>query len=63
MTLEQAIEHLNSNHWLHPDGTIYNLGAYVSVDEQFLTLDGKYFTTKNLMAIAVYCESKGWHAE
>jgi hypothetical protein len=63
MNLEQAIEHLKSNKWLQSDGTLYSLGTYIYVDEQTLTIDGSYFTTKDLMAIAVYCESKGWHTE
>ncbi len=63
MTLEQAIEHLKSTSWFQSDGTLYNLGTYISVDSHSLTLDGNYFTTKDLMAIAIYCESKGWHTE
>lgn len=63
MTLEEAVKHLLDNEWLQEDGTIYCLGTYICVNESFCTLDGDRFTTKDLMALAVYCEAQGWHKE
>lgn len=59
MTLEEAKKHLLANNWLEDDGSLYSLGAYISVDKDgdSITLDGSYFEPEDLIAIGVYVQA------